>query len=309
VRVVGELDARRLGLLKDGARGVTVLDGSEAEDPRQSPPEALFVWAYSRGVLASLLESAGTELRWAHFRRVGIPPAVVSVFQAYPHVQLTNGSGASGIAVAEHALALLLALLKRLPELATAQHARAWRHDFTEAELHGRTVCIVGMGDVGRSVARLLRAFGVHTIGVRRSAQAIDEVDETVTTAELGNALERCSILILAPALTPETRGLIGAAELAQLPPGALVINVGRGAVVDEPALVDALNSGRLAGAGLDVLAEEPPAPESPLWNMPNVIVTPHSAAHTEATDDRSVELFLENLGRFQRGEPLHNGM
>lgn len=287
-----------------GAGGVSVLhDGDEAA------ADALFVWGYSRSRLGDLLHGDGQRLRWVHFRRVGIPPAIVSLFEPYPHIQLTNGSGASGIAVAEHALALLLALLKGLPELHQAQQHKAWRHDFTAPELRGRTVTIVGLGDVGRSVARLLKPFGVTTLGVRRTADPITDVDETLTTNDLDTALKRSSVLILAPALTPETRGLIGAARLALLPPGALMINVGRGAVLDEAALVDALNSGHVAGAGLDVLAEEPPPPESPLWDMPNVILTPHSAAHTEATDDRSVELFLENLSRFQRGEPLVNRM
>jgi phosphoglycerate dehydrogenase-like enzyme len=264
------------------------------------PPQVLFVWDYQRQALADVISQYAPHLRWAHFRRVGVPEAVLTLFSPYPHIRLSNGSGASGIAVAEHALALLLALVKRLPELQEHQRNRAWRHDFSAAELHGQTACVVGLGDVGRHTARLLRAFGVHVVGVRRTAEPVDEVDETLSIDQLPAALERASILVLAPALTASTKGLIGAAELARLPAGALVINIGRGAVLDEPALVAALRGGHLAGAGLDVLAQEPPAPDSPLWDLPNVLLTPHSAAHTEATDDRSVELFLEKLQRFQ---------
>jgi phosphoglycerate dehydrogenase-like enzyme len=224
-------------------------------------------------------------------------------------VRLTNGSGASGIAVAEHALALLLALVKRLPELHESQRTHAWKHEFFATELYGRTACVIGLGDVGRSVARLLKAFGVHLLGVRRSAQPVSEVDETHTVDALGSVLERSSIAILAPALTPATQHLVGAVELARLPAGALVINVGRGAVLDEAALIAALVSGHLGGAGLDVLVDEPPPPDSPLWDLPNVIITPHSAAHTGATDDRSVELFLDNLSRLRRGVALRSGM
>jgi len=242
-----------------------------------------------------------------HFRRVGVPDSTLNVFRQFPQVQLTTGSGASGIAVAEHALALLLSLLKRLPELGNYQAERAWRHDFTAAELHGQTVCIVGLGDVGRSTARLLRAFGVRILGVRRGGEPLPEVDEMHTPATLANVLRRSSILILAATLTAETRKMIGAAELALLPPGALVINVARGAVMDELALVESLRDGHLGGAGLDVLVDEPPPPESPLWDMPNVILTPHSAAHTRGTDDRAVALFLDNLERFRRGDPLVN--
>ena len=212
--------------------------------------------------------------------------------------------------MAEHALALLLALLKRLPDLREAQNVHEPGATTSPRPSSTAAPCASSVWATSdKSVARLLRAFGLHIIGVRRAREPVAEVDETVAVTALDSALGRSSILILAPALTPETRGLVGAPQLAQLPPGALVINVGRGAVLDESALVDALKSGRIAGAGLDVLAEEPPAHESPLWAMPNVVITPHSAAHTEATDDRSVQLFLENLGRFQRDEPLHNPM
>jgi phosphoglycerate dehydrogenase-like enzyme len=156
-------------------------------------------------------------------------------------------------------------------------------------------------------VARVLRPFGVRVLGVRRGAESVPEVDETYAVDSLGSVLERSTILVLAPALTPATRRMVGAAELARLPAGALVINVGRGAVLDEAALIAALQAGHLGGAGLDVLVDEPPAPDSPLWDMSNVIITPHSAAHTEATDDRSVELFVDNLSRLCRGQPLRS--
>lgn len=286
-------------MLRAGAVGETV---QSASDDR-APPDILFVWAQQRESLSNLLAEHGDHLKWVHFRRVGIGPPIVNLFDPFPHIQLTNGSGASGIAVAEHTLALLLGLVKRLPELREAQCEHRWTPGFWAGELHGQTACIVGLGDVGRSVARLLRAFGVYVLGVHRTSEPVAEVDKTYPVSALGSALERASILVLAPALTPGTRHLIGAAELARLPAGALVINVGRGAVLDEAALVAALHSGRVRGAGLDVLEHEPPAPDSPLWDMSNVIVTPHSAAHTDATDDRCVEVFLDNLYRFRRGE------
>ncbi|MBV9580850.1 MAG: D-2-hydroxyacid dehydrogenase, partial [Chloroflexi bacterium] len=233
----------------------------------------------------------------------------VSLFQSYPQIRLTNGSGASGVAVAEHAVALILALLKQLPALHDRQRQHHWAHEFSELELHGQTACIVGLGDVGLSVARLLRPFGVRLLGVRRRAEAVAEMDETHPVERLEAVLGRSSILILAPTLSSGSHHLIDAKELACLPRGALVINIGRGAVVNEVALIAALRSGQLGGAGLDVLEEEPPAPDSPLWDMPNVIVTPHSAAHTEATDDRAVELFLENLARLRRGDALRSEM
>jgi phosphoglycerate dehydrogenase-like enzyme len=305
IRVVGDIDVRRLDIVKTGAPADVVYYQAEAD----APPDVLFVWAQRRSELTHILAQHGDHLRWVHFRRVGIGEPIVSLFRPFPHIQLTNGSGASGIAVAEHALALLLALLKRLPELRDLQREHTWSHGISVAELYGRTACVVGLGDVGRSAARLLRAFGVHVLGVRRTAEQVAEVDETYPVEALHTVLERSSILVLAPALTPATRRLIGATELARLPAGALVINVGRGAVLDEAALIAALQSSHLAGAGLDVLADEPLAAESPLWDMPNVIITPHSAAHTEATDDRSVELFVDNLERVRRGDEPRNRM
>jgi phosphoglycerate dehydrogenase-like enzyme len=135
----------------------------------------------------------------------------------------------------------------------------------------------------------------------------VAEVDETHTPEALPGLLKRTDVLVLAAPLTAETRRLIGAAELARLPRGSYLVNVGRGALLDEAALVDALGSGRLGGAALDVFGEEPLPANSPLWSAPNLIVTPHAATHTEATDERSLEIFLDNLGRFRRGEELRN--
>ena len=302
IQIIGDLDPRRLDLLRGGVEPGDVVR-SDSDKHAANPPEVVFVWAQRRDVLVDLLDRSGPALRWVHFRRVGIPDSTLKLFDAFPRVQVTTGSGASGVAVAEHALALLLALLKRLPELSERQRQHTWEREFPASDLHGQTACIVGVGDVGVHVARLLRAFGVRTLGVRRRAAGVAEVDETYAVDGLSGALERSTVLVLAATLTPETRHLIGAAELGRLPAGALVINVGRGAVLDEPALVAALQRGHVAGAGLDVLEEEPLPGDSPLWDLPNVIVTPHSAAHTQGTDDRSVGLFLSRLERFRRGD------
>jgi phosphoglycerate dehydrogenase-like enzyme len=309
IRILGEIDARRLEMVRAGAGTDVVQYGESASPAFEASPEVLFVWAQRRPVLADILARDSAQLRWVHFRRVGIGASIVSLFETHPHIHLSNGSGASGIAVAEHALALLLALLKRLPELGERQREHDWAHEFTAAELRGRTACLVGLGDVGLSVARILRPFGVRLLGVRRQREPVAEVDETYAVEDLGDVLKRCSVLILAPTLNPSTQHLVGSDELARLPSGALVINIGRGAVVDEAALISALRSGHLGGAGLDVVEQEPLAPESPLWDMRNVIVTPHSAAHTEATDDRAVQLFLENLERLRRGQALQSLM
>jgi phosphoglycerate dehydrogenase-like enzyme len=263
------------------------------------------VWAQRRDELAALLANHGAGLRWVHFRRVGIGSDILQLFADFPHVVLTNGSGASGLAVAEHTLSLMLALVKRLPETLEFQHERRWVWGFEATELRGQTACIVGLGDVGRRIAHLLRAFGVSSIGIRRRAESVPEVERVHASVGEPGVLEHAQWLILAASLNAATRHMIGAAELARLPRGAYVVNVGRGQLIDEAALIEALHSGHLAGAGLDVLATEPLPAESPLWSMSTVIITPHSAAHTRATDDRSIDIFVDKLARFRRGDTL----
>jgi phosphoglycerate dehydrogenase-like enzyme len=162
------------------------------------------------------------------------------------------------------------------------------------------------MGPIGLEAARLCAEFGMRPIGMRRTVQG-DEPCETWTFARLDELLSTVDDLVLALPLTPDTNGLIGARELALLRPGARLVNVGRGELIDEDALVDALRRGHLAGAALDVFVTEPLPAEHPLWDLPNVIVTPHIAGATPLADDRAAAIFVDNLGRYLRGEPLRN--
>jgi phosphoglycerate dehydrogenase-like enzyme len=166
---------------------------------------------------------------------------------------------------------------------------------------------VVGLGPIGREIARLLKALGLRVIGVRRSAEAVAPCDETLTYAQMRSALPRVDWLILACPLTDVTRGLVDEAALAALPRGARLLNVSRGAVVDEGALIRALESGRLAGAYLDVFTREPLEADSPLWTLPNVIVSPHSSSYSQGYGDRVGEIFLDNLARWRDGLPLRN--
>jgi phosphoglycerate dehydrogenase-like enzyme len=175
-------------------------------------------------------------------------------------------------------------------------------------ELHGQTVLILGLGAIGLEVARLARAFGMRTVGVRRSAAAPPPfTDEVHTADELPALIERAHALVITLPATPETRGLVDARVIERMRPDCIVVNVGRGAVVDEQALVKALRERRIAGAVLDVFAEEPLLPSSPLWELDNVLVSPHSAALSPHEDERIVELFRDNLRRYLAGEPLRN--
>ena len=278
------------------------LDLTAAPNPRG---DCLLVWDAQLDAALATMERE-PDLRWVHTRMAGVPSPLLHACQRHDLI-LTNGSGAHGEAIAEYVVAMLLALCKRLPELLQHQHDRIWWHDAHARELAGQTVGIIGTGALGRATARLLRALNTRLIGVRRAPGPVPEFDEVHTTAELASVLAHLDALVIAAPLTPATRGLIGRAELDLLPAHALLINVGRGPIVDERALTDALHAGRLAGAALDVFAHEPLAHDSPLWSAPNLILSPHCADNTHQTTQRELALFLDNLARWGRGEPLRN--
>lgn len=265
---------------------------------------AAIAWQAAEDALVAFL-SAHPECRWLHSTAAGVPPRVLRWAEGRS-VVLTNGSGAHGRAVAEHVLALLLAHYKRLPALLSDQRSRRWQ-PAAAGELYGRRAGVVGLGDLGRTTAALLSAFGVRVTGYRRSGAAVPEVDAVFGPGRLAEFLSGLDILVLAAPLTPSTKGLIGAQQMALLSPGAVLVNVGRGPVVDEAALLAALRSGQLSGAALDVFDTEPPPPLSELWSEPGVIISPHSADATAGTDTRSLELIIDNVGRFRSDADLHN--
>jgi phosphoglycerate dehydrogenase-like enzyme len=224
-------------------------------------------------------------------------------------VRLANAQGANERAVAEHAIALVLALTRQLHLALDNQRARRWRgmigdRALREQELGGKTLVIVGLGNIGMRLAALARAFGMRVIGVRRAARPEPGLaDLVVAQADLAQALAQADVVALTCPLTAETEGLIGAAALAALKPGGLLINVARGKVVDEAALVAALAGGRVRAAGLDCFPEEPLPAESAFWVLPNVLITPHTAGETERYEENVVDILVDNVERLLRGE------
>jgi len=228
-------------------------------------------------------------------------------------VRLASAQGANAIAVAEHAIALLTSLSRHLHLGRDAQAKRFWRPMLSdpavrEWELAGRAIGIVGLGPIGERLARLANAFEMRVETFTRTPRGVRHPFADVHVYErLTERLPHLDVIALCCPLTPTTEGLIGRAAFAAMKPGAVLINVARGRVVDEDALIDALASGELAGAGLDCFRDEPLPAASPLWTMPQVIVTPHSAGETRAYEARVIDLLIENLGRLERGEPLVN--
>ena len=225
-------------------------------------------------------------------------------------IRLASAQGANERAVAEHALALMLALARKLPMARDNQAARRWRApisaiDQREDELGGKTLVIVGMGRIGSRLARLAHACDMRVIGVKRDASRGGEAaDLVVPTARLSQALSEADYVVLTCPLTDETRNLLDARAFAALPPHACLVNVARGAVVDEAALVQVLRQGRLAAAAVDCVQEEPLPQSSPLWTVDNLLITPHSAGETRRYEDNVIDLLLENLELGWSGDP-----
>lgn len=238
------------------------------------------------------------SLRWTHVHSAGADrPVYVQLRER--GVKVTTSSGANASVVAQTALAGLLALARHFPRMLAAQRERQWAPLIATGmprDLHGRTATIVGWGPIGQQIGAVLHALGMRVVAVRQRPDSAGPDYQTVTYRTLGEVLPRTDWLVLACPLTEDTRGLIGAEALARLPQGAHLVNVARGEVVDEPALIAALREGRLAGAYLDVFAHEPLPTDSPLWDMPNVIVTPHSAGFSDGNAARVVDIFLGKL-------------
>lgn len=250
------------------------------------------------------------NLEWLHVFNAGVDHPIYAEMLSRG-VRLTTSSGSTAEPIAHTAIAGLLMLARNFPRWLAAQRKHAWEPmrapDFPR-DLKGQTVLILGLGQIGAEVARLARALGLHVIGIRRRPrQAEDPVDELHPPARLPELLPRSDWLVIACPLTAETRRLVNAEMLARLPKGARVINIARGEVVDEPALIAALQSGHLGGAYLDVFEHEPLAEGSPLWDMPNVVISPHNSAAASSNDERVYRIFLENLRRWTRGAPLLN--
>ncbi len=273
--------------------------------------EAEVLFDFDRTHLEDLPECT-PSLRWIQATSAGIGQLVAKHRYAkrMPEVLFTTTSGVHAIPLAEYALMSILMFRRSVPKMLADQRERRWER-FASSDLVGRSLAVVGMGSIGRAVARYASAFGMRTIGVKRTLAGVEpaslDVEALYAPDELHTALRGAEHLVLSAPHTTETEGLIGAAELALLAPGAIVVNVARGALIDESALVDALESGHVGGAALDVFREEPLSTDSPLWTMPDVLVCSHSAGTTDRENERITEIFCDNLRRYLAGEPLRN--
>jgi len=246
-----------------------------------------------------------TRLRWVHALGAGVEGLSQDV--AGTEIIITNAH-IHGDAIAEHIFALILVHIRRLRGALEAQAVRRWAHnDLHPQLLAGRTMGILGLGTLGRATASRAAAFGLRVWGTKRTPGPVPGVERVLPPDALDEVLRVSDVLVATLPLTKETRNLLGARELGLLPRGAFVVNVGRGGQLDETVLADALRDGRLGGAGLDVFVDEPLPETSPLWAVPNLMITPHSSGNFHGYMDRMIPVFCDNLRRYLAGQPLAN--
>ncbi len=304
ILVVADVADRHLAQIRTAAAGARIektLDRSRLLD--LAPDADVMVgWAVPREVV-----QRAARLRWIHSTAAGVDQLL------HPEViqrgtLVTGSRGIHATSISEHVLALALAHSRRLPQAIRHQAARRWDRASTMGwELAGQTMGILGLGAIGRALAARAAALGMRVIGTKRTPAALPGVERVLGPDGLEEVLRDSDVLVIILPLTAETRGLIGARELALMKPTAFLINVARGAVVSERALIEALRAGRLAGAGLDVFEREPLPQDSPLFGMEQVIMTPHVSGAVPGYYDRAIPLFCENLRRYLAGEPLLN--
>jgi phosphoglycerate dehydrogenase-like enzyme len=282
-----------------------------------SESEALVAIEDADVALASRLTSAmvgrAERLRWVHSTAAAV--GILPLEDLAPRgVLITNSRGIQATAIAEYVMGGLLVLSRRFNLTLAAQPERRWiQNELTDKawpwSLAGRRMTIVGLGTIGQEVARRAHAFGMHVTGVRRRPAEPPPAyaDRIIGPGHLHDALRGADVLVLAAPSIPETDRLIGAEQIALLNRGAILINVARGRIVDEAPMISALQNGQLGGAVLDVFDKEPLDPDSPLWTLPNAVITPHSSGVRPDHWDEVIDLFSENLSRFQRGEALRN--
>lgn len=262
------------------------------------------LWREERGAPFMKVLLQAPNATWLHMFSAGLDNPVFTAL-GQQGITVTHSAGSSAVPIAHTVIMHVIALCREARAFGVAQSEHRWANSDT-IDVEGRRMAIIGLGAIGSEVARLAAHFGIDVVGMRRTPTG-DEPCTTWPISRLHELLPQVDDLVLTAPLTDETRGIIGAAELALLPHGAHVVNVGRGELLDEEALVAALRSGHLGGAALDVFVVEPLPADSPLWDLPNVIVTPHSAGTTELSAQRAADVFADNLRRFTAGSPLRN--
>jgi phosphoglycerate dehydrogenase-like enzyme len=300
----------QLSMLRTQLAGMKIIVGNSAEAFEQAAVHAsvLFNWSGSLALFRRIFGMC-PNLRWVHSRSVGLERTLFPELMESP-VPLTNGTGVFSASLGEFALAAILYFAKDFRRMIRNQTAGVWEA-FDVMPVSGRTVGIVGYGDIGRAIAARVRPLGMTVLAIKRHALPLGGADSLVEQIygpeRRMEMLSRCDYVVVAAPLTSETRGMIGEPEFRAMKPTAVVINVGRGPVINEEALVSALSNRQIKGAALDVFDREPLPPGHPFYQLENVLLSPHCADHTPDWLDQAMQFFIAQFERFRKGEPLLN--
>ena len=296
-----------LAPLQNQAR-IVIANSAEANKDEASEATVLFNWSASRDLLRELF-LASPNLKWVHSRNAGVDnllfPELID-----SEVVLTNGSGVFSPSLGEFALLAMLYFAKDVPRLNRQKNAKKWEA-FDMHPIERKTVGIVGYGDIGREVGLRVKAMGMRVLALKRHMPEPGSnpgpIDKFFVTAELNDMVSECDYVVVAAPLTPETHHLVNEKTFAAMKKDSIIINVGRGPVIDESSMITALREGRIKGAGLDVFEQEPLPSDCPLYEMENVLLSPHTADHHAEWLDDALRFFVAQYERFTKGEPLLN--
>lgn len=275
-----------------------------------SDAEVYFSWYFLKPTTLDKILTTATQLRWHHAPNAGVNHILTPTFTPTyleRNLILTNSAGVHGIPIAEFVIAFMLAHAKKLRQLYTFAAQHHWQRGFQIQDLWDAKLLIIGAGGIGQEIAARAKVFGMEIYGSRRHPEPLPNFDKVVGANEWRSLLPEVDYVVIATPLTKETKGMIDAEVLRLMRPNAYLINIARGAIVDESALVKALQEGWIAGAALDTVFTEPLPSESPLWLLPNIFITPHCSAHSSRVKERSLALFLNNLTSYRHGKPLKN--
>jgi phosphoglycerate dehydrogenase-like enzyme len=309
VLALGDPNEPTLKRLEEIGPGVDVRIGKTAADLGDAVAKArvLFNWSGTRAEIKKVLETA-PNLEWIHARYAGLDGLLFPELIEH-RVPLTNGRGTFSQSLGEFVIAGALYWAKDFPRMLRAKAERRWEV-FNVLELSCQTIGIVGHGDIGRAIARRAKAFGMRVLALRRNParrEGDEHVDQVYATADLHKMLPECDYVVVAAPLTPDTKHMMSTAEFNVMKREGIIMNVGRGPVIDEAAMVEALRSGRIRGAALDVFEVEPLPNDSPLWGMDNVLISAHTADHTKDWLNDAAQFFLDQFQRWKKGEALEN--
>lgn len=300
--ITHNLEQHLLSQIKEVAPDWELIASKEKEIWQAHAKDAEIIAGWKKGLDEYCLVP-DSKLKWLQSWSAGVNTLPLEKLEAH-NILLTGASGVHAYPISETIFALMLGLTRKIHTYVQNQQAKTWHHANMKLEIHGKTIGIIGVGTIGKETAKIAKAFGMKVLGVRHSGQPAEFVDEMYTTDQLNALLPQCDYVVVTLPLTKETRRMFGAEQFKLMNPEAFFINIGRGEIVVEEEIVKALQEGEIAGAGLDVFEKEPLSQDSPLWEMENVIITPHTSGSTEHYNDRVVEnILIPNLKSYLSGE------